>query len=590
MSKAAIATVKKKAQGAVDKAESVISRFSRFMGTTSTSITSDIPGKSTLKKARKFARNFSSGKKSGGLSKALLGSALLLPVVLGGSLSKAKAVSTTDILNQQYGGDERAMREDLKAERAKVDEGLKNVNESADDSKKVTSKQESEIGSKKKEEPQQLKPQEGEEGEVSEGEEKPDPRKFIARKKRGLDVDAFGEAIDKFIFLSKQGKLFGGGPSIVERIWNFITDTTEFVVEKTKQVASFINNSDAANVVRDVIGSEKDDGYLGPKWMGIKNPFANKKDEEITEQLTDGAVDEEGKTVPVHLTKATPTETMMGDKVEPKSEMTYDLPPEVAGDEKFMSGIADLSEKYNIPQNDILAMMDFETGGTFDPAQKNIGPDGTPETGSGATGLIQFMPKTAEGLGTSTEELSKMSRSEQLEYVDKHFETNLKGRLGDEGGDISDLYMSVLFPAAVGKPDDFVLFGKGAIEGYAEGSKAYKQNQPLDLNNDGSITKAEAAAKVIQRRDKNTKSDVSSVETSSVDKMTIPSQYMNYDSPMGGGESESIVMIPPNVEQPQMPAVQAFKPNGSGDMDIMFLPADTNGMISQLTIQSLGAS
>ena len=234
-------------------------------------------------------------------------------------------------------------------------------------------------------------------------------------------------------------------------------------------------------------------------------------------------------------------------------------------------------------------MMDFETGGTFDPAQKNIGPDGTPETGSGATGLIQFTPKTAEGLGTSTEELSKMSRSEQLEYVDKHFETNLKGRLGDEGGDISDLYMSVLFPVAVGKPDDFVLFGKGAIEGYT--GEAYKANIGLDANNDGSITKAEAAAKVIQRRDKNTKSDVSSVETSSVDKMTIPSQYMNYDSPVGGGgESESIVMIPPNVEQPQMPAVQAFKPNGSGDMDIIFLPADTNGMISQLTIQSLGAS
>lgn len=587
MSKAAIATVKKKAQGAVDKAESVISRFSRFMGTTSTSITSDIPGKSTLKKARKFAKNFNSGK-SGGFSKALLGSALLLPVVLGGSLSKAKAASTTDVLNQQYGGDERAMRKDLKAEKEKVDEGLKNVNESADDSKKVTSKQESEIGSKKKEEPQQLKPKEGEEGEEGEGEEKPDPRKFIARKKEGLDVDKFEAAIDKFIFLSKQGKLFGGGPSLIEKVWNFITDTTEFVIEKTKEVASFINNSDAANVVRDVIGSEKDDGYLGPKWMGIKNPFANKKDEEITEQLTDGAVDEEGKTVPVHLTKATPTETMMGDKVEPKSEMTYDLPPEVAGDEKFMSGIADLSEKYNIPQNDILAMMDFETGGTFDPAQKNLGPDGTPETGSGATGLIQFTPKTAEGLGTSTDDLSKMSRSEQLEYVDKHFETNLKGRLGDEGGDISDLYMSVLFPVAVGKPDDFVLFGKGAINEKFEGR--YEANRGLDANNDGSITKVEAAAKVIKLRDKNVKSDVSSVETSSVDKMTIPSQYMDYDSPMGGGESESIVMIPPNVEKPQMPLQQAFQPNGSGIQDIIFLPPDTNAMISQLTIQSLGAS
>ena len=549
MSKAAIATVKKKAQGAVDKAESVISRFSRFMGTTSTSITGDIPGRSTLKKARKFAKNFNSGK-SGGFSKALLGSALLLPVVLGGSLSKAKAASTTDVLNQQYGGDE--------------------------------------LGSKKKEDPQQLKPKEGEEGEVSEGEEKPDPTKFIGRKKRGLDVDAFEEAIDKFIFLSKQGKLFGGGPSIVERIWNFITDTTDKVIEKTKEIASAINNSDAVNAVRDFVGAEKDDGYLGPKWMKIKNPFANKKDEEITKELTGKEVDEEGKTVPVHLTKATPTETMMGDKVEPKSEMTYDLPPEVAGDEKFMSGIADLSEKYNIPQNDILAMMDFETGGTFDPAQKNLGPDGTPETGSGATGLIQFTPKTAEGLGTSTDDLSKMSRSEQLEYVDKHFETNLKGRLGDEGGDISDLYMSVLFPVAVGKPDDFVLFGKGAMEGYT--GTAYEQNIGLDANKDGSITKVEAAAKVIKLRDKNVKSDVSSVETSSVDKMTIPSQYMDYDSPMGGEESQSIVMIPPNIEKPQMPLQQAFQPNGSGIQDIIFLPPDTNAMISQLTIQSLGAS
>ena len=278
----------------------------------------------------------------------------------------------------------------------------------------------------------------------------------------------------------------------------------------------------------------------------------------------------------------------MGDKVEPKSEMTYDLPPEVAGDEKFMSGIADLSEKYNIPQNDILAMMDFETGGTFDPAQKNLGPDGTPETGSGATGLIQFTPKTAEGLGTSTDDLSKMSRSEQLEYVDKHFETNLKGRLGDEGGDISDLYMSVLFPVAVGKPDDFVLFGKGAINEKFEGR--YEANRGLDANNDGSITKVEAAAKVIKLRDKNVKSDVSSVETSSVDKMTIPSQYMDYDSPMGGEESQSIVMIPPNIEKPQMPLQQAFQPNGSGIQDIIFLPPDTNAMISQLTIQSLGAS
>tara|TARA_S200000501_G_scaffold377844_1_gene437754 strand:+ start:3900 stop:5645 length:1746 start_codon:yes stop_codon:yes gene_type:complete len=581
MSKAAIATVKKKAQGAVDKAESVISRFSRFMGTTSKNITGDIPSQSTLKKARKFARTFQGGK-SKKFGKLILGSALLLPVVLGGAMGRAKASSSTDVLNQQYGGDEEAMKKDLKAERSEVDDGLKKVNENADDNKEATTKQESELSTKKKEDPEQLKPK-AEEGEGEE--EKPDNKKFIARKKKGLDIDGFEVAIDKFIFLSKQGKLFGGGPHLVEKVWNFITDTTDKVIEKTKEIASAINNSDAANVVRDVIGSEKDDGYLGPKWMGIKNPFAKKDDKEVVEGLLPFQKEEESKTVPVHLTKAQPLQTVMGDEVEPQSEMTYDLPPEVAGDEKFMSGISDLSQKYNIPQNDLLAMMDFETGGTFDPATKNM-------AGSGATGLIQFMPDTAESLGTTTEELSEMSRSQQLEYVDKYLKTNLEGRIGPEGADISDLYMSVLFPVAVGKPDDFVLFGEGAISKKFEGR--YEANKGLDANNDGSITKVEAAAKVIQLRDKNVKSDVSSAEISPdaiVDKMTIPQQYMDYDSPMGGGEgSESIVMIPPNVEKPQMPLQQAFSPSGSGIQDIIFLPADTNAMISQLTIQSLGAS
>ena len=60
---------------------------------------------------------------------------------------------------------------------------------------------------------------------------------------------------------------------------------------------------------------------------------------------------------------------------------------------------------------------------------------------------------------------------------------------------ISDLYMSVLFPAAVNKPDDFVLFGRGAMSGYT--GRAYSQNAGLDRNGDGSITKAEASAKVL---------------------------------------------------------------------------------------------
>ena len=151
------------------------------------------------------------------------------------------------------------------------------------------------------------------------------------------------------------------------------------------------------------------------------------------------------------------------------------VPVKVKNDLEFQQGVEQLAQKYNVSVQDLYAVMSFETGGTFDPTQENM-------AGSGATGLIQFMPSTAKGLGTSTEELSKMTRTEQLKYVDKYFSNK-----GIEGGNLDDLYMAILFPVAVGKPDNFVLFGEGAIEGYR--GTAYEQNSGLDLNRDGSITK-----------------------------------------------------------------------------------------------------
>jgi hypothetical protein len=59
-----------------------------------------------------------------------------------------------------------------------------------------------------------------------------------------------------------------------------------------------------------------------------------------------------------------------------------------------------------------MAAMAFETGGSFSPAVPN-------KAGSGAVGLIQFMPSTAKGLGTSTEALKKMSAVQQLDFVKK---------------------------------------------------------------------------------------------------------------------------------------------------------------------------
>ena len=168
------------------------------------------------------------------------------------------------------------------------------------------------------------------------------------------------------------------------------------------------------------------------------------------------------------------------------------LPTNVASDEEFRVAVSDTAQRLGVSEADLMAVMSFETGGTFNPGVANA-------AGSGATGLIQFMPNTAAGLGTSTQELAGMSRARQMHYVEKYLSNK-----GVKGKGLSDLYMAVLFPAAVGKNDDFVLFGNGAATpGYGAGSRAYSQNRGLDKNGDGSVTKAEASAKVMQHRNPN---------------------------------------------------------------------------------------
>ena len=157
------------------------------------------------------------------------------------------------------------------------------------------------------------------------------------------------------------------------------------------------------------------------------------------------------------------------------------LPTEVSEDTEFLSEVERLSGKYDLDPSILLGVMDFETGGTFDPAQANA-------AGSSATGLIQFMANTAKSLGTSTEELKGMSRAEQMQFVEKYLD-QFEGKI--RGGSVADVYMAVLFPKAINKEESFTLF--------SEGTKAYRQNKGLDRNKDGKVTKGEAARKVKQR-------------------------------------------------------------------------------------------
>lgn len=144
---------------------------------------------------------------------------------------------------------------------------------------------------------------------------------------------------------------------------------------------------------------------------------------------------------------------------------------------EFLEKVLDISDKLDTDPDDLMAVMAFES--QLDHKRVN--------RFSGATGLIQWMPDTAEELGTTTEKLRNMTAMEQLDYVYKYLKP-YTGRLRT----ISDLYMAILWPAAVGKEEEYVLFERGTI--------AYRQNDGLDINEDGFITKAEATQKVIDNR------------------------------------------------------------------------------------------
>ena len=126
----------------------------------------------------------------------------------------------------------------------------------------------------------------------------------------------------------------------------------------------------------------------------------------------------------------------------------------------------------------LMACIAWESGRTFSASVKNM-------AGSGAVGLIQFMPATAKGLGTSVEALASMTAEDQLNYVYRYFRP-WKGKLRS----LADVYMTILWPAAVGKPEGAVLWDR------SNRPTTYRQNAGLDVNRDGEITKAEAAAKV----------------------------------------------------------------------------------------------
>lgn len=173
------------------------------------------------------------------------------------------------------------------------------------------------------------------------------------------------------------------------------------------------------------------------------------------------------------LTKSTDAD------VKPGGRSGKDIDVSAIQDPDFNRKLEKIARELGVSSKDLIAVMKLESG--VSPSIRN--------KTSGATGLIQFMPKTAAALGTTTDELAKMTAVEQLDYVYKYFKmVGLK-----PGSNLQDLYMGVFMPAAMGKGPDHVLGQRGA-PGFS--GKVYDQNSGLDKNKDGIITVADATQTV----------------------------------------------------------------------------------------------
>ena len=134
--------------------------------------------------------------------------------------------------------------------------------------------------------------------------------------------------------------------------------------------------------------------------------------------------------------------------------------------------------------NWIMACIAWESGESFSAKKKNM-------AGSGATGLIQFMPFTAKEMGTTVAKLAAMSDEDQINWVYKYMKRAIErhGPLTN----LEDTYMAILWPAAIGDPVSSPLWSRTGRP------TTYRQNAGLDSNKDGTITKFEAASHVREK-------------------------------------------------------------------------------------------
>ena len=114
-------------------------------------------------------------------------------------------------------------------------------------------------------------------------------------------------------------------------------------------------------------------------------------------------------------------------------------------------------------------------------------------------GLIQFSADRAKELGTTQEELVKMSRAQQMKFVEKYFDIVKLPKGASKG----ELYTSVFMPQYTDRGTDFELSTK--FDKFSDGEpgnqSVYAANQGLDADEDGFITIEEMGSRITSKQE-----------------------------------------------------------------------------------------
>ena len=140
----------------------------------------------------------------------------------------------------------------------------------------------------------------------------------------------------------------------------------------------------------------------------------------------------------------------------------------------FRLKVVAIARRLKLNPSALLAVMGFETAGTFSPRITSGGKDFADNPG-GAVGLIQFTKAWAPVVvGVTTAELAQMDALRQLDFVEKWY--------AKAGGvkTIPDHYFAVFAPMCIG--------ASLSQSVYVKGTKAYSQNAAMDADGDGVIT------------------------------------------------------------------------------------------------------